>query len=65
MSLVTWALPRRQWADPTSWSATRWVGWSRWSFQLPDGTAKKGVSVYRFKGDKILRQYDYIGTDQL
>jgi ketosteroid isomerase-like protein len=41
------------------------VGWSRWSFHLPDGTVKKGVSIYRFKGDGIFRQYDYIGTDQL
>ena len=41
------------------------IGWSRWSFQLPDGSKKEGVSVYRFKGDKILYQHDYIGTSEL
>lgn len=41
------------------------IGWSRWSFRLPDGTEKQGVSVYRFKGDKILYQHDYIGTNIL
>ena len=41
------------------------VGWSRWSFQLPDGSKKEGVSVYRFKGDKILYQHDLIGTSEL
>jgi ketosteroid isomerase-like protein len=41
------------------------IGWSRWSFQLTDGSRKEGVSVYRFKGDKILYQHDYIGTNEL
>jgi ketosteroid isomerase-like protein len=41
------------------------IGWSRWSFSLPDGSEKQGVSVYRFKGDKILYQHDYIGTNEL
>ena len=41
------------------------VGWSRWSFHLPDGTSKQGVSVYRFRGDMILYQHDYIGTNEL
>lgn len=41
------------------------VGWSRWNFRLPDGCEKEGVSVYRFKGDKILYQHDYIGTSEL
>ena len=41
------------------------VGWSRWSFCLPDGSEKQGVSVYRFKGDKILYQHDCIGTNEL
>ena len=41
------------------------IGWSRWCFQLPDGSKKEGVSVYRFKGDKILYQHDYIGTNVL
>ncbi|MCH8058652.1 MAG: nuclear transport factor 2 family protein [Proteobacteria bacterium] len=41
------------------------IGWSRWCFQLPDGNKKEGVSVYRFKGDKILYQHDYIGTNEL
>lgn len=41
------------------------VGWSRWSIRLPDGSQKDGVSVYRFKGNKILTQNDYIGTNQL
>jgi ketosteroid isomerase-like protein len=41
------------------------VGWSRWCFHLPDGSKKEGVSVYRFKGDKILYQHDYIGTNEL
>ncbi len=41
------------------------VGWSRWCISLPDGSQKDGVSVYRFKGDKILTQNDYIGTNQL
>ena len=41
------------------------IGWSRWSFRLPDGSSKDGVSVYRFKGDKILYQHDYIGTNEL
>lgn len=41
------------------------IGWSRWNFRLPDGSKKEGVSVYRFKGDKILYQHDYIGTNEL
>lgn len=41
------------------------IGWARWRFQLPDGNKKEGVSVYRFKGDKILYQHDYIGTNEL
>lgn len=41
------------------------VGWSRWNFRLPDGTTKEGVSIYRFKGEKILYQHDYIGTNVL
>ena len=41
------------------------VGWSRWLINMPDGSQKDGVSVYRFKGDKILTQNDYIGTNQL
>jgi len=41
------------------------IGWSRWSFRLPDGSEKQGVSVYRFKGDKILYQHDFIGTNEL
>ncbi len=41
------------------------VGWSRWLVHLPDGSQKEGVSVYRFKDDKILYQHDYIGTSQL
>ena len=41
------------------------VGWSRWVIHMPDGSEKEGVSVYRFKGDKILYQHDYIGTDEL
>lgn len=41
------------------------AGWSRWQFHLPDGSSKEGVSVYRFKGDKILYQHDYIGTHEL
>ena len=41
------------------------IGWSRWCFHLPDGSSKEGVSVYRFKGDKILYQHDYIGTSEL
>ncbi len=41
------------------------IGWSRWVIHLPDGSEKQGVSVYRFKGDKILYQHDYIGTNEL
>ena len=41
------------------------VGWSRWTVHLPDGSEKDGVSVYRFQGDKILIQRDYIGTSEL
>ncbi len=41
------------------------IGWSRWFFQLPDGDKKEGVSIYRFKGDKILYQHDFIGTNEL
>jgi ketosteroid isomerase-like protein len=41
------------------------IGWSCWCCQLPDGSKKEGVSVYRFKGDKILYQHDYIGTNEL
>ena len=41
------------------------VGWSRWTVRLPDGSEKDGVSVYRFQGDKILIQRDYIGTSEL
>ena len=41
------------------------IGWSRWLFKLPDGVEKEGVSLYRFKGDKILYQHDYIGTHEL
>ncbi len=41
------------------------IGWSRWSFRLPDGSEKQGVSVYRFKDDKILYQHDFIGTNEL
>jgi len=41
------------------------VGWSRWVIHLPDGNQKDGVSIYRFKGDKILYQHDTIGTNTL
>lgn len=41
------------------------TGWSRWAITLPDGSEKEGVSVYRFRGDKILYQHDYIGTHEL
>jgi len=41
------------------------IGWSRWCIQLPDGNKKEGVSVYRFKDDKILYQHDYIGANEL
>jgi len=41
------------------------VGWSRWSIHMPDGSQKEGVSVYRFRKDKILYQHDFIGTHQL
>jgi len=41
------------------------VGWSRWVIHLPDGNEKEGVSVYRFRGNKILYQQDYIGTNTL
>ena len=41
------------------------VGWSRWQIALLDGSQKDGVSVYRFKVDKMLTQNDYIGTNQL
>jgi hypothetical protein len=41
------------------------VGWSRWTFRLPNGVEKNGVSVYHFKDNKILVQRDYIGTSDL
>lgn len=41
------------------------AGWSRWTIHLPDGSEKDGVSVYRFQGDKILVQRDFISTNEL
>jgi steroid delta-isomerase len=41
------------------------VGWSRWSFHLPDGSQKDGVSIYRFLDSLIVLQRDYIGTHEL
>lgn len=41
------------------------VGWSRWTCHLPDGTMRDGVSVYRFRGDRILYQHDYLGAHEL
>jgi len=41
------------------------VGWSRWLVHLQDGTCKDGVSVYRFRGNKIHYQHDFIGSKEL
>ena len=41
------------------------VGWSRWSFHLPDGSQKDGVSIYRFLDNLIVVQRDFLGTNEL